>query len=275
MRVPIATVRPHPSPKYSLLPTLTSFVLASSNDSFCIIDSDSHDTKKAKHTSSAGSSPSGTIKKLKSKLPDPALARSVYPPPPRVQQLEVENAALKAELEKMVMKATLAERTLRQRAGQELALRESILSVRREVYSSFIFTVHMLIYVCVQAQRAMSATTAALRSPGFAGQPPSRTQTLIATPSITSPSTILTPTPTPVPAVKLPVVPSPRIAELEEEVRVLKAENEKQVSSILGSPLTSLLTEMDGRPESANGEVPRTVGEIEGICQAQAGRERC
>ncbi|KAF8610702.1 hypothetical protein BDV93DRAFT_23771 [Ceratobasidium sp. AG-I] len=184
---------------------------ASSNDSFCIIDSDSHDSPKTpKHISSAGS-PAGTIKKLKSKsLPDPALARSVYPPPPRVQQLEVENAALKAELEKTVMRATLAERTLRQRAGQELALRESILSVRRE------------------AQRAMSATTAALRSPGFAGQPPSRTQTLIATPSITSPSTILTPTPTPIPAVKLPVVPSPRIAELEEEIRVLKAENEKQ-----------------------------------------------
>lgn len=134
MEVPIAMVRAHP---FLLYPTLlTQFISASSNDSFCIIDSDSHDApKKAKHTSSAGS-PSGTTKKLKSKpLPDPALARSVYPPPPRVQQLEVENAALKAELEKTVMRVTLAERTLRQRAGQELALRESILSVRREVCS--------------------------------------------------------------------------------------------------------------------------------------------
>jgi hypothetical protein len=57
----------------------------------------------------------------------------VYPPPPRVQQLEAENAALKAELERAAMRVSVAERTIRQRAGQELALRESILSVRREV----------------------------------------------------------------------------------------------------------------------------------------------
>lgn len=86
----------------------------------------------------------------------------------------------------------------------------------------------------------MSATTAALRSPSFIGQPPSRTQTLVASPSFASPVAAAIPptaplataapaTPAPVPAVKLPVVPSPRIAELEEEIRQLKAENEKQV----------------------------------------------
>ncbi|KAG9102977.1 hypothetical protein FRC06_000626 [Ceratobasidium sp. 370] len=185
---------------------------ASSNDSFCIIDSDNSTTpqtpkKATKQSTSAKSSPTNTRKPKSKPAPDPSLARSVYPPPPRVQQLEAENAALRAELERATLRATITERTLRQRAGQELALRESILSVRRE------------------AQRAMSATTAALRSPGF-GPPPSRTQTLIQSPSIASPAQILPQPPTP--AVKLPDVPSPRIAELEEEVRQLKAENEKQ-----------------------------------------------
>lgn len=79
----------------------------------------------------------------------------------------------------------------------------------------------------------MSATTAALRSPGFAGQAPSRTQTLIASPSITAAAAIIPPAPAP--AVKLPAVSNSRIAELEEEVRQLKAENEKQVRSILSA----------------------------------------
>jgi hypothetical protein len=88
----------------------------------------------------------------------------------------------------------------------------------------------------------MSATTAALRSPSFVGQPPSRTPTLIASPSFTSPvAAAIQPAaaaPAPVPAVKLPAVPSPRIVELEEEIRQLKAENEKQVglSWLLSQP---------------------------------------
>jgi hypothetical protein len=90
----------------------------------------------------------------------------------------------------------------------------------------------------------MSATTAALRTPSFAGPPPSRTQTLITSPSFTAPVSPVVPAPPavpppapatsvpppPVPAVKLPDVSSPRIAELEEEVRLLKADNEKLVS---------------------------------------------
>jgi hypothetical protein len=87
-----------------------------------------------KFGSSGGGSPSSSKKpKSKSIVPDPSLARSAYPPPPRVQQLEAENAALKADLERAIMRATTAERMLKQRAGQEHALRESILSVRREV----------------------------------------------------------------------------------------------------------------------------------------------
>ncbi|CEL52474.1 hypothetical protein RSOLAG1IB_01015 [Rhizoctonia solani AG-1 IB] len=201
---------------------------ASSNDSFCIIDGKDDPfapqiSKSASFGSSADSSPSGSRRSKKAVVPDPSKARSAYPPPPRIQQLETENAALKAELERTIARASTAERTLRQRAGQELALRESILSVRRE------------------AQRAMSATTAALRTPSFAGPPPSRTQTLITSPSFTAPVSPVVPAPPvvpppapatsvpppPVPAVKLPDVSSPRIAELEEEVRLLKADNEK------------------------------------------------
>ncbi|QRW26915.1 ERM domain-containing protein [Rhizoctonia solani] len=174
--------------------------------------------KSASFGSSANSSPSASKRYKKTSVPDPSKARSAYPPPPRIQQLETENAALKSELERAVMRANTAERTLRQRAGQELALRESILSVRRE------------------AQRAMSATTAALRTPSFAGPPPSRAQTFIASQNLTAPVSPAVPAPAvvpapvppvPVPAVKLPDVSSPRIAELEEEVRQLKVENEK------------------------------------------------
>ncbi|CUA72212.1 hypothetical protein RSOLAG22IIIB_00875 [Rhizoctonia solani] len=195
---------------------------ASSNDSFCIIDSKDpiapQTPKSATFGSSAGSSPTSSKKYKKSGTPNPSLARSAYPPPPRVQQLETENAVLRADLEQAIMRANKAELTLRQRAGQELALRESILSVRRE------------------AQRAMSATTAGLRPPSLTGPVPSRAQTFVA-PSLTAPVSSLVPAPptapaivapAPVPAVKLPVVPSPRIAELEEEIRQLKAENEKQ-----------------------------------------------
>ncbi|GAB1517155.1 hypothetical protein RhiTH_000199 [Rhizoctonia solani] len=196
---------------------------ASSNDSFCIIDGKDdpfapQTPKSASFGSSANSSPSASKRYKKTSVPDPSKARSAYPPPPRIQQLETENAALKSELERAVMRANTAERTLRQRAGQELALRESILSVRRE------------------AQRAMSATTAALRTPSFAGPPPSRAQTFIASQNLTAPVSPAVPAPAvvpapvppvPVPAVKLPDVSSPRIAELEEEVRQLKVENEK------------------------------------------------
>ncbi|KAG8730720.1 hypothetical protein FRC12_020108 [Ceratobasidium sp. 428] len=83
----------------------------------------------------------------------------------------------------------------------------------------------------------MSATTAALRSPGF-GTAPSRTQTLIQSPSIASPVQLV-PQP-PAPAVKLPDVPAPRIAELEEEIRQLKSENEKQASLERLFELTSI-----------------------------------
>ncbi|KAL5636173.1 hypothetical protein ACGC1H_004851 [Rhizoctonia solani] len=196
---------------------------ASSNDSFCIIDTSDpapQTPKNATFGSSASNSPTNSKKWKKPTIPNPALARSAYPPPPRIQQLETENAALKAELEQAIIRASAAERTLRQRAGQELALRESILSVRRE------------------AQRAMSATTAGLRPPNLAGPVPSRAQTFIGHPGLAGPasSVALTPAapapavvaPAPIPAVKLPVVPSPRIAELEEEIRQLKAENEKQ-----------------------------------------------
>ncbi|KAJ1310466.1 hypothetical protein OPQ81_007199 [Rhizoctonia solani] len=201
---------------------------ASSNDSFCIIDSKDPIAPQTPKTPNFGSSisisPGGSKKSKKSSIPDPSLARSAYPPPPRIQQLETENAALKVDLERAIMRANTAERTLRQRAGQELALRESILSVRRE------------------AQRAMSATTAALRTPSLGGPMPSRNQALVASPSFAVPAASVAPVPsavpasaptpavvapTPVPAVKLPDVPSPRIAELEEEVRQLKAENEK------------------------------------------------
>ncbi|KAH7340198.1 hypothetical protein B0J17DRAFT_650315 [Rhizoctonia solani] len=206
---------------------------ASSNDSFCIIDSKDpiapQTTKSAIFGSSASSSPTSSKKSKKSIIPNPSLARSAYPPPPRIQQLETENAALKTDLERAIMRANTAERTLRQRAGQELALRESILSVRRE------------------AQRAMSATTATLRTSSLAGPMPSRNQALIASPSLAAPISpvvqvppiALAPAPalvapTPVPAVKLPAIPAApavstsRIAELEEEIRQLKAENEKQ-----------------------------------------------
>lgn len=109
--------------------------LASSNDSFCIIDSKDPLAPQAPKKDQFGSSASGSsAKKSKSKsVPNPSLARSAYPPPPRVQQLEAENATLKTDLERAIMRATTAERMLRQRAGQEHALRESILSVRREV----------------------------------------------------------------------------------------------------------------------------------------------
>ncbi|CAE6459319.1 unnamed protein product [Rhizoctonia solani] len=206
---------------------------ASSNDSFCIIESKdptvAQTLKSAIFGSSASSSPASSKNSKKSIIPNPSLARSAYPPPPRIQQLETENAALKTDLERAIMRANTAERTLRQRAGQELALRESILSVRRE------------------AQRAMSATTATLRTSSLAGPMPSRNQALIASPSLAapiSPVVLAPPTavapapalaaPTPVPAVKLPAVPAApavsasRIAELEEEIRQLKAENEKQ-----------------------------------------------
>ncbi|QRW15280.1 ERM domain-containing protein [Ceratobasidium sp. AG-Ba] len=206
---------------------------ASSNDSFCIIDSSNPATSQTpKKATSATSSPTGTRRSKSRPTPDPSLARSAYPPPPRIQQLEAENAALKADLERAVTRATTAERTLRQRAGQELALRESILSVRRE------------------AQRAMSATTAALRTPAF-GQAPSRTQTLIQSPSISSPSQALPQAPVPAPTVKLPDVPSPRIAELEEEIRQLKAENEKQASPYLEPQMAKYRERWEKLKESA------------------------
>ncbi|CAE6524728.1 unnamed protein product [Rhizoctonia solani] len=155
---------------------------ASSNDSFCIIDSKDplapQTPKSAGFGSSAGSSPTSSKKFKNPSVPNPSLARSAYPPPPRIQQLETENAVLKADLERAIMRANTAERTLRQRAGQELALRESILSVRRE------------------AQRAMSATTAALRTtPSLGGPIPSRNQALVTSPSFAAPASPVVPPP--------------------------------------------------------------------------------
>ncbi|KAF8758854.1 hypothetical protein RHS01_03074 [Rhizoctonia solani] len=195
---------------------------ASSNDSFCIIDGKDdpfapQTPKSASFGSSANSSPSASKRYKKTSVPDPSKARSAYPPPPRIQQLETENAALKSNWKGRLCGQTRPNGRSGNVRGQELALRESILSVRRE------------------AQRAMSATTAALRTPSFAGPPPSvlrrllhpRTSRPLFRPLSQHQRLSLLLPPVPVPAVKLPDVSSPRIAELEEEVRQLKVENEK------------------------------------------------
>ncbi|KIP04757.1 hypothetical protein PHLGIDRAFT_129299 [Phlebiopsis gigantea 11061_1 CR5-6] len=145
---------------------------------------------------------------------------------PPVSALKQENAVLKAQLEEERKRLAHAEKMLKQRKEQDNHLRESIMMARKE------------------AHRAM-ASSMALRPP----QPPAATPTS----PIPVPPVLPAPPPMPVDIAGLKIAVSPltppanvangardqeaqhlrRIRELEEELRVVRVDNEKQRAMIV------------------------------------------
>ncbi|EKM55682.1 uncharacterized protein PHACADRAFT_256475 [Phanerochaete carnosa HHB-10118-sp] len=145
---------------------------------------------------------------------------------PPTSVLKQENATLKAQLEKQRERSEIAERMLKQRQEQDQQLRESIMLARKE------------------AQRAM-VSSMALRppqTPTIAGLAPSPVAPVVATP----PAAVVPD----IAGLKISVPPvSPsvaiaaagrdqeaqllrRVRELEEEIRLLRVENEKNKAMI-------------------------------------------
>lgn len=129
-------------------------------------------------------------------------------PPPSEQRLHSENEVLKQELEAAKAKLLATEKILKNRVEQERALRDSIISVRRE------------------AQRAISASTLGSRA-GTAGA-------LDATlPAIFSQAAgIMTQQPTNLLGPERETQYVRRIRELEDELRLSRVENEKNKATI-------------------------------------------
>lgn len=154
--------------------------------------------------------------------------------------LKQENALLKAQLDEERKKLAMAERVLKQRQEQDLQLRDSIMLARKEVSISLI-AANLDQSRGLQAHRAM-ASSMAIRPP----------QPLVvpAPPALVAPSTPpAVPVPPVVPvdigALNINVPPAPsapptggrdreaqlvrRVRELEEDVRLMRVENDKQV----------------------------------------------
>ncbi|OSD02865.1 hypothetical protein PYCCODRAFT_1435151 [Trametes coccinea BRFM310] len=123
---------------------------------------------------------------------------------PSMASLKEENAALKAELEKQKQQLANMELALKARQEQDQQLRDSIMIARKE------------------AHRAMISSNVLPRQ----AQPASA-------PVDISPLNINVPSPVPPPARERDPQLVRRVRELEEEVRALRAENEKQKAMIV------------------------------------------
>lgn len=126
---------------------------------------------------------------------------------PSISSLKKENASLKDQVDAMRLRLAQAERVLKLRKEQDMQLRDSIVMARQ------------------QAQRAMGASVLGPQRPG---QPPMDFSSLnINVPPVPPPITPLNP-------VRDREVPQllRKVRELEEEVRNVRAENEKQVRLI-------------------------------------------
>lgn len=145
---------------------------------------------------------------------------------PSAASLKEENAALKAELEKQRQQLANMELALKVRQEQDLQLRDSIMLARKEVrlllpywHDIYSWHVHRL-----QAHRAMISSNVLQRP----AQPPAAPVDIAAL-NINVPP----PVPAPVAALNAGRERDPqlvrRVRELEEEVRNLRAESEKQV----------------------------------------------
>jgi hypothetical protein len=131
--------------------------------------------------------------------------------------LQQENATLKAELQAAQKQLAMQEQQLRKRADQDRELRASIVVAKQEVGLSSVAHSSLLTPSLLQAQRAMASSMVI--------QPPPRGQ-----PNMGPPIGSVLPD-----LGTLPFMPgglvgdqSKRVRELEEEVRFLKVENEKQ-----------------------------------------------
>ena len=148
--------------------------------------------------------------------------------------LKKENASIKAQLEDERKKLAAAERLLKQRQEQDQHLRESIMLARKEVSAVDVQPVFKNSpYSFLKAHRAMTSSIA-LRPPGALPSPAAPAATPV-TPVDIAALTINVPPPPPPAA---PAGPARdrnepqlvrRVRELEEEVRTLRSDNEKQV----------------------------------------------
>ncbi|KAH9901179.1 hypothetical protein C8Q73DRAFT_676990 [Cubamyces lactineus] len=168
---------------------------------------------------------------------------------PSVASLKEENASLKAELEKQKQQLANMELALKARQEQDQQLRDSIMIARKE------------------AHRAMLSSNVLPRPP----QPPNPVD--IASLNINVPS----PVPAPAARERDPQLVR-RVRELEEEVRTLRAENEKQKAMIMRfRERWEKLKESAKRKKEAKAAAESTnvVGErIEEEPEAEAAAER-
>lgn len=145
---------------------------------------------------------------------------------PPTSALKKENALLRAQVEAQQAKLAAAERMLKQRQEQDQHLRDSIMLARKEV-NTVLCSGWSVELMSEQAQRAMTSSIA-MRPPqsplpGPAATPPA------------PPGELAQATPVVSPAHKSRTDRDAqyvrRIRELEDDVRHLRAENEKQVST--------------------------------------------
>ena len=158
---------------------------------------------------------------------------------PSMASLKAENATLKAELEQQQLQLAKMEKALKARQEQDQQLRDSIMIARKEVSTSLR---HSLRRVLVSSQLWHQGAHLGFRSPqAHRAMMSSNVLSRPAQPPVDIASLNLNvPVPSPVPIPGAPVSPAPagrerdpalvrRVRELEDEVRNLRAENEKQV----------------------------------------------
>lgn len=133
--------------------------------------------------------------------------------------LKNENTTLKAEIVSLKNRLETTERVLKLRREQDVHLRDSVFQATREV-SLFYFIRSPAVHLwCLKAQRALGASSMFPRPP----QPPDFNNLNMNVPAI------------PIPGINTAreAQYAKRIKELEEELRLMKVENDKNVSFVL------------------------------------------
>jgi hypothetical protein len=142
---------------------------------------------------------------------------------PSMKALQSENATLKLELQSTKTRLSQAEKAIKNRQEQERILRDSIISVRKEVSSYLLRTQNVLKRISFQAQRAISSSTVGGRQPSMANL-----ESTFPIFSQAAPDATVHNTPNPH-ILERETQYMRRIRELEEDLRLSRVENEKNV----------------------------------------------
>lgn len=183
---------------------------------------------------------------------------------PSMKALQSENATLKLELQSTKTKLGHAEKAIKIRQEQERVLRDSIISVRREVTASFFWESSLMSF---QAHRAMSSSAVGGRQASLAAL---ESTFPIFSQALPEGSPQITPAPH---ALEREAQYMRRIRDLEEEIRLSRVENEKNVLIFAFRLPCCFKTD---HPAARNHTTfPRTLGKAKRVCKEETKPKGC